>query len=195
MEGRIHDLMVQAGIVIGVVSLAVIIAAVLVGWCRSLWNWLRGVEPPEQTWTCIECSGGEVPGPLELCSKCAKPQPRKPRWAHLLDRDDVMVIDTQTTGLDADAEVVDLAVINTRRRVLLHDLREHGASSYADVHGPLMRVLDRASIICVYNEGFDMQMIRQSAERYGLTRPSTRRSSASWKSTPITTPPMAAGRS
>ena len=31
-----------------------------------------------------------------------------------------------------------------------------------------MRVLDRTSIVCVYNQGFDMQMIRQSAERHGL---------------------------
>ena len=59
-------------------------------------------------------------------------------------------------------------VVDTHGRVLLHDLRRRGASSYADVHGPLMRVLKRASIICVYNVDFEMKMIRQSAERHGL---------------------------
>ncbi len=162
-----EDLFVLFGFVSTAALGAVIIAAVLAGWCRSLWDWWRGVEPPEQTWTCFEC-GEELPSPGILCDKCAEPQPAKPRWAHLLDRDDVMVLDTQTTGLDADAEVVDVAVINTRGRVMLHDLRAHGASSYVDVHEPLMSVLARASIICVYNEGFDMQMIRQSAERHGL---------------------------
>ena len=80
----------------------------------------------------------------------------------------MLVLDTQTTGLDADAEVSDVAVINTRGRVLLYDLRHAGTTSYRDIHGPLMRVLDRASTVCVYNAGFDMQMIEQSATRHGL---------------------------
>ena len=52
--------------------------------------------------------------------------------------------------------------------MLLYDLRHAGATSYRDIHGPLMRVLDRASTVCVYNAGFDMQMIQQSAARHGL---------------------------
>ena len=94
--------------------------------------------------------------------------PPEPRWAHLLDRDDVLVLDTPTTGLDADAEVTDVAVCNTRGRVLLHDLRRVGATGYRDIHGPLMRVLKRASTVCVYNSGFDLQMIEQSAARHRL---------------------------
>ena len=101
------------------------------------------------------------------------PNPRdqrlpEPRWVHLLDRDDVLVIDTATTGLHADAEVTDVAVIDTRGRVLLCDLRHEGATSYRDIHGRLMRVLERASVVCVYHSGYDLQMIKQSAERHGL---------------------------
>ena len=134
--------------------------------CRSLRDWWREVEPAK-TGMCLECGN---PTDSILCDKCDKKlqTPPEPRWAYLLDRDDVLVLDTQTTGLDADAEVTDVAVINTRGRVLLDDLRRAGATSYRDVHGPLMRVLDRASTVCVYNAGFDMQMIEQSAARHGL---------------------------
>ena len=132
----------------------------LVDGYRSLRDWWREVEPAK-TGLCCECSN---PADSILCDKCDKKlqTPPEPRWAYLLDRDDVLVLDTQTTGLDADAEVTDVAVINTRGRVLLYDLRRAGATSYRDVHGPLMRVLDRASTVCVYNAGFDMQ-IEQSA--------------------------------
>ena len=129
-------------------------------------DWWREVEPAK-IGLCSECSN---PADSILCDKCDKKlqTPPEPRWAYLLDRDDVLVLDTQTTGLDADAEVTDVAVINTRGRVLLYDLRHAGATSYRDIHGPLMRVLDRASTVCVYNAGFDMQMIEQSAARHGL---------------------------
>ena len=136
------------------------------GWRSFSDNWWGEVEPAA-TGSCLECSN---PADSILCDKCEKmlQTPTDPRWAHLLDRHDVLVLDTQTTGLDADAEVTDVAVIDTHGRVLLDDLRREGATSYRDIHGPLMRVLGQASTICVYNAGFDMQMIEQSAARYGL---------------------------
>ena len=107
---------------------------------------------------------------MDICDECISKttSPTEPRWAHLLNRNDVVVLDTQTSGLDADDEVTDVAVIDTHGEVLLHDLRALGAKSYADVHRPLMRVLKRASIICGYNLAFDLKMIRQSAARRGL---------------------------
>lgn len=159
---------------------------------RLLRDWLRGAEEPRLVWRstgdgrrvgvapgrCVgvatdACWNPAVPGSL-LCDECEKEQEKKcetppePRWAYLLDRDDVLVLDTQTTGLDADAEVSDVAVINTRGQVLLSDLRYAGATGYRDIHKRFMRVLDGASIVCVYNAGFDMQMIVQSAARHGL---------------------------
>ena len=154
------------GIGFGFVVFALFSVGMLVDGCRSLRDWWREVEPAK-TGLCCECSN---PADSILCDKCDKKlqTPPEPRWAYLLDRDDVLVLDTQATGLDADAEVTDVAVINTRGRVLLYDLRRAGATSYRDIHGPLMRVLDRASTVCVYNAGFDMQMIEQSAARHGL---------------------------
>ena len=135
---------------------------------------LPALTPPPALVPCLNFLEGceRLVEGVEYCDECKKKEqqtrPPEPRWAHLLDREDVVVLDTQTTGLDADAAVVDVAVINTRGRVLLYDLRALGATSYRDVHGPLMRVLERASTICVYNAGFDMQMIEQSARRHGL---------------------------
>lgn len=133
---------------------------------RSWRDWWWELEAAE-TGTCAEC---DKPTDGLLCDKCEeKLQARPyPRWAHLLDRYDVLVLDVQTTGLDADAEVTDVAVIDTRGRVLLHDMRREGATSYRDIHDPLTRVLGQATTVCVYNAGFDMQMIEQSAARHGL---------------------------
>lgn len=130
---------------------------------RDRW---REVEPAE-TGTCLECDN---PTDGLLCDECEEKRraPPNPRWAHLLDRHDVLVLDTQTTGLDADAEVTDVAVIDTRGQVLLHDLRREGATCYRDIHDPLMRVLGQATTVCVYNAGFDLQMVEQSAARHGL---------------------------
>ena len=144
----------------------------------SVTSWRRR-EPPPMRWNCSnaafggECTSGlRVDDPFDLCDECKRKEevrtPPEPRWAHLLDRDDVLVLDTQTTGLDADAEVTDVAVIDTRGRVLLHDLRRGGETSYRDIHRRLMRVIERASIICVYNSGYELQMIKQSATRHGL---------------------------
>ena len=160
--------------------------------CRLLRDWWRGVEEPRLVryskangrrvgvapGRCVgssldACWNRTRSGSL-ICDECEKKHepkhqpPPEPRWAHLLDRDDVLVLDTQTNGLDADAEVTDVAVINTRGRVLIDDLRRAGATSYRDIHDRLMRVLDRASTVCVYNAGYDMQMIEQSAARHGL---------------------------
>ena len=151
---------------LGAIVFALISVGMLVDGCRSLRGWWREAEPA-RTGECLECS---IPTDFLLCDKCDKKlqRPPEPRWAHLLNRDDVLVLDTQTTGLDADAEVTDVAVIDTRGRELLFDLRYAGATSYPDIHKRLMRVLVHASSICVYNAGFDIPMIKQSAERHGL---------------------------
>ena len=43
-------------------------------------------------------------------------------WPGLLGRDDVLILDTETTGLGRDAEVIEVAVINTRGAQVLHSL-------------------------------------------------------------------------
>ena len=43
-------------------------------------------------------------------------------WPALLDRDDVLVVDTETTGLGGTAEVVEVGVVDTTGKVRLHVL-------------------------------------------------------------------------
>ena len=143
--------------------------------------WWRGVEradPP--TWVCVECSKVFLGRSGFICDECAKPQlPAEPRWAHLLNRTDVVVLDVSTFGsLDTDAEVKDTAVIDTQGNVLLHDLWAQALRAqppnhilrrprYHDVLGPVMRVLRNASVICVYNAEFDISLIQRQVERHG----------------------------
>ena len=74
----------------------------------SVTSWRRR-EPPPMRWNCSnaafggECTSGlRVDDPFDLCDECKSKEevrtPPEPRWAHLLDRDDVLVLDTQTTG-------------------------------------------------------------------------------------------------
>lgn len=45
------------------------------------------------------------------------------RWAiDIVGRDDVVYLDTETTGLGPDAEIVDIAVVDQAGRVLLNSL-------------------------------------------------------------------------
>lgn len=41
-------------------------------------------------------------------------------WARLLDREDALILDTETTGLKGDIEIVEIGIINTKGDVLLH---------------------------------------------------------------------------
>ena len=43
-------------------------------------------------------------------------------WPQLLDRGDVLILDTETTGLGRESEVIEVALINTRGEELLHRL-------------------------------------------------------------------------
>ena len=111
------------------------------------------------------------------------------QWADLLDRSDVLIVDTETNGLDQQAEVLDVAVVDTRGRVLFtavfqpdrHDpqaaavhgltpdrLRKLGAGKWAATgHHPVAELLGRAHTILAWNAPFDQRMLDQTAARYG----------------------------
>lgn len=109
------------------------------------------------------------------------------RIAELLDRDDVFILDTETTGLK-NAEVIEVAVIDTRGKVLLDTLvkprkaamnpyaqRVHGISlnmlsdapEWPDVQPGLQRVLDRGTVLA-WNAGFDSRMLNESNQAWEL---------------------------
>lgn len=110
--------------------------------------------------------------------------------AGLLDRDDVLILDTETTGMGA-AEVIEVSVIDTRGRVLVDTLvrpktrqmnpyaqRVHGigfpmlagAPTWPEVLPELAAHLDRATVLA-WNAPFDRKMLEQTSAVWGLEHP------------------------
>ena len=110
--------------------------------------------------------------------------------ANLLERDDVLILDTETTGLKQ-AEVIEVSVINTKGEVLLdtlvrprtsymnpHARRVHGISlgeletqpTWPEILPELTELTDRATVLA-WNAPFDARMLEQTSAAWGLTHP------------------------
>ena len=110
-------------------------------------------------------------------------------WARQASIDPGTVyLDTETTGLDRRAEIVDIAVVSADGRVLLDTLvkpsrsipaeviRIHGitdqmvanAPGWPDVARRLGAILDAASRVVVYNASFDRRIIDQCNFRHDI---------------------------
>lgn len=110
-------------------------------------------------------------------------------WAtEVLADDDAVYIDTETTGLDERAEIIDIAVCDNAGRPLLDRLvrpRGHIPSETTAVHGityrdvaseptwpdvyeEVCRVLNAASRVIVYNVEYDLRILAQTTALYTL---------------------------
>lgn len=109
-------------------------------------------------------------------------------WARdLFRRDDWVLLDTETTGLDGGAEIIDLALLDRDGTVLLDTLlrpqrpippvvsRVHGlydhhvrAAPTFPAIWPQLRALLQGRTLIAYNVAFDARLLRQTAERHGL---------------------------
>ena len=118
-------------------------------------------------------------------------------WRQLLGRTDVLILDTETTGFDSQAEVIDIAMIDTTGAVRMNTLslpeddipqaaseihgltyeklRKARASTWPSVHRKMSTVMARASLVLAWNAPFDRRMLEQMAGRHGLPMPK-----ASW---------------
>lgn len=111
------------------------------------------------------------------------------RWAaELLRRPDILFLDTETTGLDDDAEIIDIALVVGRGTVLLDTLvRPVGpipaaatavhritdamvwtAPSWPDVYQELVGIVRHRPHVIVYNAPFDRRVIGQTCQRHGM---------------------------
>ncbi|NMG50041.1 3'-5' exonuclease [Azoarcus communis] len=101
-----------------------------------------------------------------------------------------LILDTETTGLGDDAEVVELAVIDCAGVVLLDTLVRpsgpvpgeaaaiHGitdamladAPTWSELHARFCDLVEGRQVV-IYNREFDVRVIRQTAHRYGLLAP------------------------
>ncbi len=114
-------------------------------------------------------------------------------WRTLLDRRDVLILDTETTGLNRDAEVVELSIIDTTGRVIIDELikpmdsvpedaarihgitdsvlRKAGAKQWKWHHDAVKEAIRAAKVLRVYNLEYDERIIRQTCGKYGLRHP------------------------
>lgn len=110
----------------------------------------------------------------------------------LLERRDVLVINTVTTGIDPRAEVVDVAVLDTTGELRMNRLslavnripreasdthgltrerlREVQADPWPVVYADLVELLAAATLVVAYNAGLHRRLLVQTAERHGLKR-------------------------
>ncbi|MBI6131925.1 3'-5' exonuclease [Serratia marcescens] len=115
------------------------------------------------------------------------PQQQAQQWL----RDNVLILDTETTGLGDDAEIVEISLIDTSGRVLLNTLVKprsvipasataiHGitnemvatAPSWPDVYSKFYQLISGRKIV-VYNSDYDTRLLDQTNEDWGLTEPS-----------------------
>ncbi len=111
-------------------------------------------------------------------------------WAHhLMQRDDWVVMDIETTGLGINAEVVEVAIVGNRGEVLLNTLvrprtppepgasRVHGLRAdalrgqprFEQIHGSVAKVLTGRTVIA-YNAQFDQSVLSHMCQTAGLRR-------------------------
>ena len=111
-------------------------------------------------------------------------------WAGLLNRPDVLILDTETTGVSNRSEVVDIALIDTCGHVVYEGLvlpqgripraasdvhgltRERlkslGAKPWPELHASVATALRRAAVLLAYNLQFDIRLLNQTAERCNM---------------------------
>jgi DNA polymerase-3 subunit epsilon len=110
-------------------------------------------------------------------------------WAAgIVSRRDVLFLDTETTGLGSQAEIVEIAVVDGAGTTILHRLVRPSSripSEVTEIHGiddamvadapawpavfaEFARLLPRYTSIVVYNAPFDRRIINQVNQRHGL---------------------------
>ena len=102
---------------------------------------------------------------------------------------DFVVLDTETTGLDSHAEIVEISIIDKQGRVLFDSLikpkkpiprdaqRIHGISnmtvstapSWAGVYNQVKEILTAPGrTVVIYNADYDVRIIQQTCRLHGL---------------------------
>ena len=111
-------------------------------------------------------------------------------WKSLLNRKDVLIIDTETTGLDGSAELVEISIIDTTGATVydelvmpwgnvppdaarVHGLTKHrlereGALPWPEHYAAVKEAVLAAKVVRVYNLDFDERIIQQTCRQYRL---------------------------
>ena len=109
-------------------------------------------------------------------------------WDELVEREDVLILDTETTGRGQRAEIIEIAMIDTtgkerfqslckpEKPIPITAMRVHkitdrmvvDAKTWADIHKIVKKLFKKAEYVLAWNADFDVRMLRQTASRYGL---------------------------
>ena len=109
-------------------------------------------------------------------------------WDEFVERKDVLILDTETTGRGQYAEIIEIALIDTTGKVRFQSLckpensipitamRIHkitdrmvaDANTWTDIHKTVKKLFKQAEWVLAWNADFDERMLRQTANRYGL---------------------------
>ena len=114
-------------------------------------------------------------------------------WRHIVSDSEIVILDTETSGLPPNAEVVEVAVINANGDILLHELnlpkgsisrkatdihgltkariRDRGFRPWAETHDRLIRILSDASRVVTYNALFDKEVLEYTSSLHGKALP------------------------
>lgn len=131
-----------------------------------------------------------------LCPYCRELQTRESdrneaiEWARqILQRSDVLILDTETTGLDG--EIIELTIINLQDEVIynqrfnpLSEISEgaaaiHGITAemvvdkprFADCASELSPLLASVGLVLIYNAAFDVARLRQTYQLHDVEMP------------------------
>lgn len=160
-------------------------------------NQISGIEKAKMTKlknrTCKECND-VVPNKESLldgmCSQCyykIKAIDARKKWMD--NKSHYIIVDTETTGLDADDQIIEISIIDLDGNILLNTLVTPAVeitSGAYDVHGISLDYLKAINaptfdqvyikiktilenkIMLAYNAPFDCRLIEQSCEAYNL---------------------------
>lgn len=108
-------------------------------------------------------------------------------WARYILDQDVLFLDTETTGVKSNAEIIDIGIIDKQGEVVYQSLIKpkygipvesieiHGideqmvddAPSWIEVYAHVVKATHKRPVI-IYNKDFDLRMIRQECHRLQL---------------------------
>ncbi|OQY55449.1 MAG: hypothetical protein B6247_07750 [Candidatus Parabeggiatoa sp. nov. 2] len=130
--------------------------------------------------------------PLKICWRCQHHFNHEVpviNWAKQVLEQDCVFLDTETTGLGYNAEIVEIAIIDKQEEVRLKTLIRpkcrwipneaqaiHGitnqlvadAPKWPEIHEKVTQILQAAEVVVVYNADFDWQMLEQTRRKYKL---------------------------
>ena len=109
-------------------------------------------------------------------------------WDELVEREDVLILDTETTGRDQRAEIIEIAMIDTTGKELFQSLCKPekpipksamrvnritnrmvaDARKWEDIHGIVKDLFKKAEYVLAWHADFDEKMLKQTEKRYGL---------------------------